>query len=1618
MKEQQQPNATVQTIAAPPPPPLQTTQKAKGAVTKKAQVGNAPTNFLEEIRQKVQRIDVGSKVANESAREVESAEAPQNSLYDVSKAYTGIFNNNKKYILQYLALPAKQLETCDITNELEVVATEFKKNDLHKLLSKDEWKEKVKSQNLIALNASLQKIEKEMFYSYVKEKIKDLVLRKINISNYAEYYDKNIGGDDYLRYSSEKQVYNLRKIRGVQSEIERYNAISIATTNELTNKLEPYKSCQELAEELNVLKILNILKIDEALIEHIRERGELVKTFTKEMTVDARYDALLYMVQYAKLATDEDQMSQLSDASKVGNMSSEQFITQLENSSKRLAVQAKLLREEVNEFSGSARVIMTDMDKSLNEEVLITKEELPSAIKSYEHSDISPIIPRLVKTPKRLEIDRLRHQLKEVRAVLNNKPEIQSSSNTGTESMNQSQKHFSNPILSNNNDRFNNAQKDQQNCSTTTDEFNQSLLIESLDLASPSKPTTTRKTKRQLFNTTVNDRQNLNESSNNNEEHRVILNNTALLQANINAVSTGELEIPEEDTKATTNTPSLIWTGNLKQIILDTDYLMTDETNSLNYTNSEQEIAKNLKQNTAAYITNKLSKQKAVRSKTNILHQILDDKNNPTLSQVELVREELYKEVKPTESDHVLKDQMRKEVVNLLYNQATTEQSSHSSNSCMELLELPNNKPKGSNSSVFASDLESKRQNIIYSGNTSTLIEALDLAIPNEKSLLSVIPPIDSELNTSLPLPSRMIAKSESLKERLKNHSKKIHKVVKDSNNQTSSKLPILAPQNDTPDTCASQLANIGTIISTEENIKYADKLLITDLKSKHQENIDVSKMEVNVINSDNDIQELRIPLYHDIPSDKSSSIFTKSIPKQNNPRINVTATIITNQGNNPVSNPKIEGKLPKQMVTYQHLPKEPPILLSDSLPIAKITIYKQSYNNLLNTSLFQKDFSNNIARVSTNKSTVLKSPSNQGFNESEISNLIVTSDSPYYQKIAEIFNSIHNNNTLWIKTSAGDFAVELRNNVFYIAASNSMDLRKLLQTNSNKLVEVSGIKQIEYSKEIPQAFNATNEKLASSSQSSFPSTSLTTKNQDNVFTPHNVMVQNNNQRPQDQNLLAEAGFDEHFGAGLFDEVNNQQSNQGDNNNQQQVNQNVGEHDDQNQGQNLVQGNQQAVNNLLQQVFYNQLHDGKNQNLASKRIDSLEEVKHKTNEEIFATVQELYKTSYDKERLLAKTEEIVVEYMKESGCTLKDLEYVEMLFDTKSGSDASKLIADASNFPTLTQAVEAIKKNITVNTSVQETTAHSLNQVSNSLSNRIHITSTSTPHGVAAGDEDCHEPVKYGVWAMPLYNQAEQKAKGSYLGYKVKSGGGIVGVDTSLNNDLTTIGAAFSIINSNIKHKTGYEDKTKADSLIFSLYGKQNITEGLFIQGLACYSSTKVRRKEQRIFSFGNMIAKANYKSSSYGWEILLGYDAKLGKALVTPFAGISYIKFKDGAYRETGLPFANRTVAANKNDRTDAIVGARLSTSININNGMVIIPEVHGVLSRRIKGKSGKIVAKIDGMNEPFTEVPNTVKIIGNLGVSVTAKSGMLEYGAGYDLQLANKYIGHQGTLKIRVNF
>ena len=87
--------------------------------------------------------------------------------------------------------------------------------------------------------------------------------------------------------------------------------------------------------------------------------------------------------------------------------------------------------------------------------------------------------------------------------------------------------------------------------------------------------------------------------------------------------------------------------------------------------------------------------------------------------------------------------------------------------------------------------------------------------------------------------------------------------------------------------------------------------------------------------------------------------------------------------------------------------------------------------------------------------------------------------------------------------------------------------------------------------------------------------------------------------------------------------------------------------------------------------------------------------------------------------------------------------------------------------------------------------------------------------------------------------------------------------------------------------------------------------------------------------------------------------------------------------------------------------------------NGINVTPEIHGFVRHDLIGKDSRTTAKISGMANSLTpKSAKAIKTTFNVGLGVNAVSGMYEYGAGYDLFAANKTIGHQGTLKVRVNF
>ncbi|WP_341747833.1 autotransporter outer membrane beta-barrel domain-containing protein [Candidatus Tisiphia endosymbiont of Dascillus cervinus] len=281
-----------------------------------------------------------------------------------------------------------------------------------------------------------------------------------------------------------------------------------------------------------------------------------------------------------------------------------------------------------------------------------------------------------------------------------------------------------------------------------------------------------------------------------------------------------------------------------------------------------------------------------------------------------------------------------------------------------------------------------------------------------------------------------------------------------------------------------------------------------------------------------------------------------------------------------------------------------------------------------------------------------------------------------------------------------------------------------------------------------------------------------------------------------------------------------------------------------------------------------------------------------------------------------------------------------------------------------------------------------------------------------------------GAWAMPYYNQAVQKGEGSVVGYKTKSAGGILGFDALANENLM-IGAAVSIVRTDMKYKD-YKigEKTNINTVMLSIYGSQQLDKNFFVQGLVSLGSNKIKNSDPRKVptsrnASGQQIAKASYDSLSYGGQVLFGYNAKMSDSMsLIPMAGIRYTGSSDEGYKETGTDNVNKVVAKKTNNKVEAVLGTRFAVSVDT-SGITVMPEAHAFVSQKLFGNSGKVSAKLDGMTSSFaTRSDKEAKTLFNLGLGVTAKAGNMEYGAGYDAYLASKYVGHQGTLKVRVNF
>jgi hypothetical protein len=71
------------------------------------------------------------------------------------------------------------------------------------------------------------------------------------------------------------------------------------------------------------------------------------------------------------------------------------------------------------------------------------------------------------------------------------------------------------------------------------------------------------------------------------------------------------------------------------------------------------------------------------------------------------------------------------------------------------------------------------------------------------------------------------------------------------------------------------------------------------------------------------------------------------------------------------------------------------------------------------------------------------------------------------------------------------------------------------------------------------------------------------------------------------------------------------------------------------------------------------------------------------------------------------------------------------------------------------------------------------------------------------------------------------------------------------------------------------------------------------------------------------------------------------------------------------------------------------------------------------LTNKAAKTVSDLDsGTDQALAKSSKKTRTHGNIGASISARRAAINYGIGYDVNLAKKFIGHQGSIKVRVNF
>ena len=185
-----------------------------------------------------------------------------------------------------------------------------------------------------------------------------------------------------------------------------------------------------------------------------------------------------------------------------------------------------------------------------------------------------------------------------------------------------------------------------------------------------------------------------------------------------------------------------------------------------------------------------------------------------------------------------------------------------------------------------------------------------------------------------------------------------------------------------------------------------------------------------------------------------------------------------------------------------------------------------------------------------------------------------------------------------------------------------------------------------------------------------------------------------------------------------------------------------------------------------------------------------------------------------------------------------------------------------------------------------------------------------------------------------------------------------------------------------------------------------NRPTGISTYGWSDYSEDK---------SVAGVGVKADYDVETFGLQAMTGYDMQVKGLGFTPEVGLRYVHIKQDAYKDS----ADQKVSGNDSDILTGVIGAKVSKSWELSNGMLIKPEARIAATYDLFNDDVNSVVTLANGSAYAVEGEALDRFGMEFGVGVTAEvNDNVELSLGYEGKFRQDYQDHTGLINAKYKF